>query len=421
MIRVTELNSIRLFIVVLIFSVAVIAYPRISFAKELGFYEGLDRANALLSDGKYKELDAFVAKLVQENARTDSGYYFATEIIRNLADSKDGDFESVLKQINTWIEERPKSSYAHTAKAQLLCNWGWRIRGTRYVSKTGKDALLQFREKMAEAKTSGLQALAIKSDDVVALSTMLAIVRTTESREETKKYFDAVTKLVPDHAEAHFHMITKLDPRWGGTEEEMFAFAREAVKKKNDKKAQTAFWIVEAHCNAAALSGDYKEYLNKPGIWEEIETILLGLIENYPAAPYYQMKYGDLAWSAGKHEIAEKYLTAAAELAPRYYSAQRSAGKYHFKVTKNKKLAKKFLVQAVQIKSEDAILHAQLCNVYAIEDRNYKLALEQCSRAIELKPNYRWAYENRRFVHQQMGNMEKAFEDHAEVQRLSKK
>ena len=51
MIRVTELNSIRLFIVVLIFSVAVIAYPRISFAKELGFYEGLDRANALLSDG----------------------------------------------------------------------------------------------------------------------------------------------------------------------------------------------------------------------------------------------------------------------------------------------------------------------------------------------------------------------------------
>jgi len=128
--------------------------------------------------------------------------------------------------LNLWVEQR--SSYtAHLARGIYFRKLGELNRGTRFASETPPEKLDFMIRMFQVAKRDFWRALQLKPVSYLATLHLLNIAQFEGDRKSARMYVNLANRIHPTNFMARARYLIHLQPRWGGTHEQMQWFIDE--------------------------------------------------------------------------------------------------------------------------------------------------------------------------------------------------
>jgi hypothetical protein len=140
---------------------------------------------------------------------------------------------SALDERPAWLEEwtaaRPGSSLPWLFRGHQGVHWAWRARGGGRAHTVGEDAWPVFYARLVEADRDLARAASLDDEDPTphAESIRVAIGLQLGPAEKQQRFAEAVRRF-RWHQSAHMATVQATAAKWGGSEKEMFDFARRA-------------------------------------------------------------------------------------------------------------------------------------------------------------------------------------------------
>jgi hypothetical protein len=154
--------------------------------------------------------------------------------------------------------------------------WAWQARGSGGSNTVSQEGWKLFGERLAMAERDLLLAAQGDVTDPTPFSNLLVAARGMDAPDETAwRYFEHAVARQPDHHFAHEAMRSKLSRRWGGSDEEMFAFVRRSAWSAPG--SDLPMLVFEAHLDVWSyihtFEGDperARRYLAQPAVRQEL-------------------------------------------------------------------------------------------------------------------------------------------------------
>lgn len=106
----------------------------------------------------------------------------------------------------------------------------WRIRGDTVAKEVGEDRFRLFHATLRRARDPLLVSADLVPDDPTPWASLLTFARGMQlDRDEDDSLWRNVIQRCPTHYHAHALRLQALAAKWGGSHEEMFAFARDVA------------------------------------------------------------------------------------------------------------------------------------------------------------------------------------------------
>ena len=182
------------------------------------------------------------------------------------------DWGTAKDWIELWCEEERESTRAHTVRGINLVKQAWVKRGSGWTPKNYPEFQGLLRSAMdALDFATGL-------DDLNATAHAWKIYAGKGLQEDTERvrsYFDQAVKNDPDLHAAHWMYYDYITPKWGGSEEQCIAFARERLEACPAGSPSIAV-IGHAHFEIALewkekdKKNGFKNYLAQPDVRADI-------------------------------------------------------------------------------------------------------------------------------------------------------
>ena len=178
--------------------------------------------------------------------------------------------------IEQWPSTRPNSLWAKLVRGTHSTQWAWEARSSARAVKVNEDAWPVFFERLALARDdlNGVDTAPLSQS--IAHSRLIRVLMGLEfPKESLQQCFAAATQHAPNLRSAHFAYFTAICKKWGGSDAQMFAFARESAQRFSGLK----YLIAAAHIEAAIGIIDATErerYFQNPAVAQEIATAFAG-------------------------------------------------------------------------------------------------------------------------------------------------
>lgn len=176
-------------------------------------------AQELLDAGKIDELDAYVRRVEAEHARkvdaSEEIHYFFDQFAVEGADAF----------TDAWLKARPDSPYALTARANFLSGAARRVRGGAYASETLRENMRQMTAYYDQALPLYRKAVQGAPGLIEAWNGMLSLAYRDSRGDLEMEAFNAANAIDPGCQDLVDIRMTSLQPRWGGSYEDMLAYA----------------------------------------------------------------------------------------------------------------------------------------------------------------------------------------------------
>lgn len=159
----------------------------------------------------------------------------------------------------------------------------WRYRGNGYASEVTADGWKKFEEHCIDAHEHYEAALKINPRFPEAATSLMQISRVGHSEMDEDHWFEKAIKHEPDFQYAYSQRLYSLTPRWGGTPEEMIAFARKQAAKKQYAEGVPYCLPKCIFMLRRERLGDPKEIkklISDPDVLAEAVVALEGLVEH---------------------------------------------------------------------------------------------------------------------------------------------
>jgi tetratricopeptide (TPR) repeat protein len=118
------------------------------------------------------------------------------------------------------------------ARAQFYLERAWKERGTAYIRDTPK-AQIEGMDRLARAALAlADEALQRDSTHLCAYEVLVSVMQMIGSREEARYILDAALRAHPASYSIRELYMAGLQPKWGGSYEEMEAFAQAAAASR---------------------------------------------------------------------------------------------------------------------------------------------------------------------------------------------
>ncbi|RIV40081.1 DUF4034 domain-containing protein, partial [Micromonospora radicis] len=141
-----------------------------------------------------------------------------------------GTVDGVQDWIGEWVAAEPDSTLPVLVRGCHAVHWAWEARGGKRAEYTKQEQFREFARRLRIAENSLDEVVDRDPDDVTARTWLVTSSRGRQvSADEARARFDEVVKRHPTHLVAHEQRLQYLCPKWFGTEEQMFGFAREAT------------------------------------------------------------------------------------------------------------------------------------------------------------------------------------------------
>ena len=246
----------------------------------------------------------------------------------------------LLPLLKEWVQHNPHSFVPHAALGIYWNAEAWAHRGTDYASKTSG---VQFRDMAGadlEAMTHLKKALEIRGAANVVRYYMLRILAAHGARKELQEGLDETLALCPGCFRVRALRMNYLAPRWGGSIEEMTAFAALSVKQHanrklrllagytdietcNDERSAQRYQTAREACDRAVALGEYWLFLSERAFVHENEhndnaalADLSRAIELRPSDADLRARRASTYLRLGRFEKAEADLSHATLLDP---------------------------------------------------------------------------------------------------------
>lgn len=186
-----------------------------------------------------------------------------------------------LARLDAWVQARPRSAWARTARGKLLVSWAWQARGSGYADSVTEEGWRLFRERLLRARQDLEAAVELEGTGARgrAASTLISVAMGLSLGRTVAERWLRVARESDDALEADERMLNFLMPKWHGDEAAMWAFARAAVEAHADDPAWLDLLDV-AHQESSRLTPDWKEYQRQRAA--ELDALQAKIVERYP-------------------------------------------------------------------------------------------------------------------------------------------
>jgi Domain of unknown function (DUF4034) len=225
-----------------------------------------------------------------------------------------------IDQLEQWALADTGNAVAQLLAGAAYSHKAWEARGGRLANEVGGSQWQLFGMWLKQA--SGYLQAAIRLDPHQAepYYRMMAVLigDSSLSDRSLRTFFDLAIERHPGHLLAHMDMLTSLTAKWGGSHEQMFAFAEAAVAKAGPDSILHALRPMAAieRMVAFIIDKDYdggNAYLRSKDVQARMQACYAmvqgGALEGHPFAPVFYnwlaatLIYGHAA--EGKKECLE--------------------------------------------------------------------------------------------------------------------
>ncbi len=444
--------KVFLFIVLLVgFMPAAVsdAFTEVKIKKKLilKYEQNADALLLMIKQHQFEKVDSFFGYVVKNDHITRDGQRYLTAILGHWFYSLErvAPFpEDLLAVLNTWIDRYPSSAIAHIIRGAFYISHAWEARGGGWSKDVKPEAWSIFNKRLNKAQTDLDRAHELDPQSPHAPRQMMRFNKQIGgSAEKQELLFQQVISRAPTFYYAYRSELEALMPKWGGTWEAMFAFARQ-TEKQAPPNTLLPLILAKAHLEAAVRSGNKKEYYRDTAVWNDISRVYKRIIADFPDSERWKTEFGDFANAAGKKKLAKRYRKLASTNDPYYFKTLQGLSAL-YKKEKNWELSEKYARKLVQLYPQYVQGHSSLgwalykqkrfqeaiesynlaiqldfekAHYWALRGycyhkiQNYTQAINDCTKAIKLDPNYRWAYKYRAYAHDKMGNIEAGDDDY---------
>jgi tetratricopeptide (TPR) repeat protein len=210
-----------------------------------------------------------------------------------------------------WLELSPDSPYALTARAEYLRQKGWVVRGEDYVSKTSAEKLAQMSALHEQAAVLYRKALEKEPRMMPAYSGLVDIGK--NGTVDGEGAFEQGFKVDPGCKELVGAQMVALQPRWGGSWEEMEALEKQ-VQPHLAERPLLALPLSYRHKDMAevARSDDHPD--------QELAAAQPAIAESTSPYVLEDAAYGMYGVHSPDTWLALSYLVAASRYRPNFVS-----------------------------------------------------------------------------------------------------
>lgn len=206
--------------------------------------------------------------------------------VRQLLDSRDWAGRSLLvgavdedpaigQFLRTVLAQYPGDTVAATLLAGHLIQAGWAIRTTQHSQHVSRKQFAQLHEHLRQAEQILIDVCAREPGNVIAWQERLTTAMGLElGRAEARRRYDRLARYAPHDRRSQSALLQQLCPKWGGSWDAVFAFARECMLAAPEG-AQNALLLADAHFEryyAFDTDGERAAYARDPRVVQDIWT-----------------------------------------------------------------------------------------------------------------------------------------------------
>jgi len=133
------------------------------------------------------------------------------------------------RALNAWVKASPSSYAAHVARGGFYLSHGIEERGGDYTRENTSQGDIDAMEAYFDKSLDDLErSLQLSQKPYLSRRYMMTIMLYTASRDELEENYLEALKLAPGSVETRLAYMRGLEPRWGGSCEQMEAFLAES-------------------------------------------------------------------------------------------------------------------------------------------------------------------------------------------------
>ena len=244
--------------------------------------EKIKNVKAAIKKGDYNTANQIATDyLNQSTLPVQWNYYPFTGFIGSMKFLQD---EVLLDNLNKWIAQEPQSVIAHLLRACYYDDVAWQIRGNGFSSQVSTKAGQTFHDYLQLGKQDAYQAIKLNENNPFSYQLLLRILSNRGDSEELEQAFQRAIKKFPDFYPLYQTRLSALQPKWGGSIEEMYQFTDRYAGKAADNSPLKFLYLqlyehlldtasITCNGNTECIAQFMNTYI-EPHLTAEIETAL---------------------------------------------------------------------------------------------------------------------------------------------------
>ena len=193
-------------------------------------------------------------------------------------------------------------------KARFYYYYAWDARGEGWASQVTPQGWKLFGQRLALAAQALEKVNQQDPSDERAPILMIDVTRGLDNdRTNVETWYRRAMWADPDSYLACATKMYDLDPRWGGSFQEMLKFGREC-RDGGNYRGRLPLILARAHELISMSQQDRPAYFRGPGVWEEVSTEYEKELAMYPVDKKLRTRYAILAaftrhWAAANRQF----------------------------------------------------------------------------------------------------------------------
>ncbi len=179
-----------------------------------------------LKSGDYAALDRYYSNLQEQFAH---GKVTDVELYGDFRELYQNDLANG-SHFDQWVQDYPSSYAARLAQGAYYYRTAWAVRGHAFIEQTSPLRVLIMTRYLTKATDVLQRSLAMSPRPYLSSLYLLDIAMMDGTRDQARHWLDFGTSLDPDASLVRLRYMVTLEPRWGGSLEEMRAYAAECQR-----------------------------------------------------------------------------------------------------------------------------------------------------------------------------------------------
>ena len=269
----------------------------------------------MLQNKRYDSLENHLLSLLRERKRDKDGQfllYLAYHKLYNVPETQNS-YATRIFQLKTWLTQYNSSHFANACLGMIHINYAWYARGGGFANTITEEGGRLFKERLLTAKDYLERAFSLDPSDPNVPANLITVAKGLGlERKEMERQFQRAILADPTNHQAYFAKLEYLMPKWHGSKEEMFLFARESAKKA-PLNSRISGVLLTAHWEMYFRSGENRSYFGDPNIWKEMKEVYQTLTKSFPEAKTTHNWFARTAYLAGDYKVAQEELKIIGE------------------------------------------------------------------------------------------------------------
>jgi len=265
----------------------------------------------LLRTKQFDRLDEAFRKVLEEKKKNAEGLSTLSRAYRDFLNTplQEKEMAARVVELTGWTKARPSSHFSWACLGGIYVTYAWQARGRGWASTVVEDGQQRYQERLERARKYLEKAYELNATDPFVPGRLIVVAMGQGERlDEVEKQFLRAVKADPSYYPAYLAKLTYLMPKWHGSIEEMFAFAREAAAK-GPGNSMVSRILTKAHWEVSYRVNDRTgrmDYFTPPGVWEEMREVYDRLLHSFPDSLEIRNWYARTAYLAKDYKRAHQ-------------------------------------------------------------------------------------------------------------------